>query len=512
MLDGPLPTDLWTFGGVSVNADRYLVAALVVIAALGVGLLGRATKFGLATRATAENENGAVLLGISVNTIGALNWMLAAVLAALAMILAAPIINSLDPPTTSLLIVPALGAALLGRLSSVGVAAATGLAIGMVQSELRAAQSEWDWLSGLGLDQGLPFVLVLVALVLRSDRRLGRGETAVSQRLPPAPDPRRTLVFTFWIVAVSVAGLYVLDSDWRNAIIFSAIGTIMALSVIVLTGFVGQISLATFALAGTAGFAMVRAGDELGLGFPWAPLVGILVAVAVGTLAGLPAIRIRGLTLAIASLAAAVAVEELVFKWGWFSGGLTGARVEPASLPGIDLDVSAVGDGFPRREFGFLCLAVMLLAMVLVVNLRRSVTGRQWLAVRANERAAEAVGISSPRVKLSANAVAAFLAGTGGCLTAYQNTFVSADSFRALESLLIVAITYLAGIAAPVAALIAGALTERGVLTVVMDSINEDVPRYQFAVNGLVLMVAAVRFPAGIVGTVGPYARQGTAP
>lgn len=509
VLDGPLPSGLVTFGDVRVDADRYLLAGGVVAVAVGLSLLGRYTNFGLATRANAENETGAVLLGISADRISAINWILATVLAGLAMILAAPILNSLDPSVQSLLIVPALGAALLGRFQSIGVAAAAGLGIGMLMSEISAAQSEWDALQGIGLQQGLPFLLVLVALVARGDRVMPRGER-IHSHLPAAPAPTVSVVATVGFVVACSIGLVTLDSEWRLAIIFTAIAAVMALSVIVLTGFVGQISLATFALAGTAGFTMVKVGDAWGVGFPWAPLLGTVAAVALGTLAGLPAIRIRGLTLAIASLAAAVAIEELVFKWEWFTGGVGGAAVDPPRLPGVDLDIAAPGALFPRREFGFLVLAVLAFAVYLVVNLRRSPTGREWLAVRANERAAEAIGISAPRVKLSANAVAAFLAGLGGTLTAYQNGFVSASSFASLKSLVLVAMTYLAGIAAPAAALVAGALTEKGLLTVAMDRIDDGASQYQFAVSGMFLVIAAIKFPSGIVGTTTRLRRPAT--
>jgi branched-chain amino acid transport system permease protein len=501
-IDGPLPNGIVELGGTFIPADRYLLAAIVVIAALTISALGKFTNFGLATRANAENENGAVLLGISADQVSALNWMLATLVAGGAMILAAPILNNLDPATTALLVVPALGAALLARFSSVGIAAAAGLGIGMLQSEIQAAQSEWDSLNGLGLAEGLPFLLVLLALTLRSDRIVGRGDLQMP-RLPSAPDPTRTMGVTIIVVALGVIGLFTLESEWRQAIIFSAISGVMALSVIALTGFVGQISLATFALAGTAAFSMVKAGDLLGLGFPWTPILGTLVAVIVGTLAGLPAIRVRGLTLAIASLAAAVAVEQLLFKWDWLTGGggIEGAKPDTPAVFGVDLQITASGANFPRREFGILCLLALLFAMYIVVNLRRSSTGRQWLAVRANERAAEAIGISAPRVKLSANAVAAFLAGIAGTLTAYQNNIVATTSFGAIKSLVLVAMTYLAGIAAPAAALLAGGLTEKGLLTVGMDQMNDDASQYQFAISGLFLIIAAIKLPSGGIGT-----------
>ncbi len=497
-LVGPLSPRLVDGLGLRVPADRYLMAlgTLGVIAILWA--VDRWTRFGLATRAAAENERGAVLLGLSPTTIGLVNWILAAVLAGLALIAAAPLAG-LDPGGTSLLIVPALGAALVGAFRSIVVAGLAGLAIGMAQSEILNLQASSEWLPDVGLQQGIPFLIVVVALVLLG-RRLPDRATVVSTRLPLAPEPRRTMAVTAVVVGLGVVGLLVLDSSYRLGIIVSAIATIVALSVIVLTGLVGQISLATFALAGTAGFSMVRVGASLGWGFPLAPMVGISVAVGVGLLAGLPAVRVRGLTLAVTTLAASIAIEQLLFRWSWFTGADEGARVSEPSLFGINLGISAPGDAYPRVAFGILTLVAMMGAMAMVVNLRQGATGRRWLAVRANERAAEAAGIPVAQVKLGATAVAAALAGLAGVLLAYEQQVVSGSSYGALASLVAVAIAYLAGIAIPAAALVAGVLASGGLLTVVLDAINDGSSKYQFAVNGLLLMVVAVRFPAGLVG------------
>ena len=497
-LVGPLSPRLVDGLGLRVPADRYLMAlgTLGVIAILWA--VDRWTRFGLATRAAAENERGAVLLGLSPTTIGLVNWILAAVLAGLALIAAAPLAG-LDPGGTSLLIVPALGAALVGAFRSIVVAGLAGLAIGMAQSEILNLQASSEWLPDVGLQQGIPFLIVVVALVLLG-RRLPDRATVVSTRLPLAPEPRRTMAVTAVVAGLGVVGLLVLDSSYRLGIIVSAIATIVALSVIVLTGLVGQISLATFALAGTAGFSMVRVGASLGWGFPLAPMVGISVAVVVGLLAGLPAVRVRGLTLAVTTLAASIAIEQLLFRWSWFTGADEGARVSEPSLFGINLGISAPGDAYPRVAFGILTLVAMMGAMAMVVNLRQGATGRRWLAVRANERAAEAAGIPVAQVKLGATAVAAALAGLAGVLLAYEQQVVSGSSYGALASLVAVAIAYLAGIAIPAAALVAGVLASGGLLTVVLDAINDGSSKYQFAVNGLLLMVVAVRFPAGLVG------------
>ncbi|MEQ1785510.1 MAG: ABC transporter permease [Acidimicrobiales bacterium] len=504
-LEGPLSSRLVEAFGLRVPADRYALAALTIVVIAVLWGVDRWTRFGLATRGAAENERGAVLLGLSPTSIGVTNWILASMLAGLALIAAAPL-SGLDPGGTSLLIVPALGAALVGSFRSIVIAGLAGLGIGMLQSEFLNVQAGSTWLPDVGLQQGIPFLIVVVALVVLG-RRLPDRAAVVTNRLPEAPEPRHTMALTAVVAAFGVVGLLVLDSAYRSGIIVSAIATIVALSVVVLTGLVGQISLATFALAGTAGFAMVRVTESVGLAFPMAPVVGVTVAIGVGLLAGLPAVRVRGLTLAVTTLAASIAIEELLFRWSWFTGAAVGARAPEPRLFGLDLGISAPGDAYPRVAFGVLVLLAMVAAMAVVVNLRQGATGRRWLAVRANERAAEASGIPVAQVKLGATAVAAALAGLAGVLLAYQQQVVSAGSYGALQSLVAVAIAYLAGIAIPAAALLAGALAAGGLLTVVLDAINPDSSKYQFAVNGLLLIVVAVRYPAGVVGAIGKRRR-----
>ena len=505
-LDGPLPSDLRTVLGVQAPTDRWLLGVLTLAIATGLWALYRYTAFGLATRASAESEEGALLLGLAPTPIGLVNWMLAVAIGAIAVIAAAPV-TGLDPTGTSLLIVPALGAALLGRFEAVWLTVFAGLGIGMLQSELFNVQRTSDWLPEIGIQQGVPFLVVLIALMWRGSTLPGRDALSVG-RLPPALAPTHTIAVTALASVAGIVGLYALDSEWRLAIIISAIAAITALSIIVLTELVGQMSLATFALAGTAAFAMIRSAESLGLPFPFAPILGIGVAVVVGTLAGLPAFRVRGLTLAVATLAASIAIEELLFKWSWFSGGASGSTVPEPSIFGIDLGISAVGDAYPKQAFGVLVLLCMFGSMVVVVNLRQRSTGRRWLAVRANERAAEAAGVSAVRAKLTANALASGLAGLSGVLIAYERQAISGSSFAALQSLFAMAIAYLAGIATPVAALLAGVLTAGGLLTILLDTLSEGSSKYQFTMNGLLLIVVAVRFPAGVIGTFGSLVRR----
>jgi branched-chain amino acid transport system permease protein len=502
-----LPRDAVEVLGSVMPQDRFWLAALVVAATTALAAVYRFTRFGLATRAAAESEKGAVLLGLSPDRLGAINWMLAAVLAGLAVVLAEPIAG-IDPSSTSLLIVPALAAALVGRFTSFAATAAAGLAIGMSQSWLLTYQADHDWVPD-GIQVGLPLLLIIGLMAVRGELLPTRG--ALHESHPPrSPRPARVGATAVVLGGAAVVALLTAESDWRRAIILSAIYALLALSVVVLTGYVGQISLAPVAFAGIAAFSMVKLTDW-GLGFPLAPLGGALVATAVGLLLALPAVRVRGMNLAIATVAGAVAIEELVLGWGWFTGGGMGRRVAAPEFAGIDLGIAAPGAAYPRVAFGIVCVVVLALCCVAVANLRRGSTGLWFLAVRSNERAAAAAGIDVRAVKLAAFGLSSFLAGLGGCLVAYQRGNLSASSFAVFESLALLALTYLAGIAGVAGALLAGVFARDGILTLLM---GQESSRYQFAINGFALIVVAVVYPNGITGAVralGHRLRRGAA-
>ncbi len=490
-----LPDGVVTIAGLEVPQDRIWLLALVVVVTGSLAALYHLSRFGLATRAAAENEKGAVLLGHSPDRLAAANWMLASMLAGAAVILIAPIAG-LNPSATSLLIVPALAAALLGGFRSFVGTSAAGLAIGMVQSEVLNLRTDWTWLPDLGFQQGLPFLLIVAALVWRGES-LPTRSTLRTGHFPRSPRPVRVGWWATGLAGAAIVGLLTLGSDWRQAIIVSSVFALIALSIVVLTGYVGQISLMPMALAGIGAFAMIKLTASGGVPFPLAPLLAALVAVGVGLIAGVPAVRVRGMNLAIATLAAAVAIEELVLKWGWFTGGLEGADVPTPRLFGIDLGISATGGDFPRAAFGILCVVVLAATAVIVANLRRSSTGLRWLAVRANERAAAAAGVDVARTKLGAFAFSSFLAGLGGTLLAYQYDTLSVNSFLVFQSLALLAVTYLGGIASIAGALVAGAMTDGGLLSVATGGGGNQT---QFAINGLALIAVAALYPEGITG------------
>jgi ABC-type branched-subunit amino acid transport system permease subunit len=221
------------------------------------------------------------------------------------------------------------------------------------------------------------------------------------------------------------------------------------------------------------------------------------MAVVIGVVVGLPAVRVRGMNLAIATLAAATAIEELLLKWSWFTGGDVGITVEAPTLFGLDLGISAPGAANNRAAFGIVCIVTLAIVALVVVNLRSSPTGLHWLGVRANERAAASVGTDTTRTKLMAFAVSSFIAGIGGALYAYGHPNLSAGSFTIFASLALIALVYLGGIASVAGALIAGVLAEGGIA-----SAGQTGSQTQFAISGLALIVVAIVYPNGISGAL----------
>jgi branched-chain amino acid transport system permease protein len=455
----------------------------------------------------ADDVTATALLGWSPEAVAAVNWALASVLAALAGVLAAPIV-SLNPTTYSLLVVPALAAALAGGLSSFGGTVAAGLALGMVQSLLTDLAADVAWLGRPGVRDGLPFVLIVAAMALRGRRRgrprwSGADQPAPARPpMPVSPRPARPVVAAAAGSAAVVLALFTLGPELRLALIQSLIGAVVCLSLVLLTGYSGQISLAQMALAGVAGFALSRLATDAGVAFPVAPLLAALAAGAVGALLGLPALRLRGVDLALVTLAGAVAVEELVFKDPLVTGGVGGSPVPDPRLLGLDLGIGGPGaQNHPRAVFGLLVLAVLVAIGLALARLRRGRHGRRLLAVRANERAAAASGVNVAATKLSAFIASAFVAGLGGALLAYAQGRVSFASFGIFVSLAYLAVTYLGGIARIAGALVGAALVGGGLLVTAADRLAS-LGRYQLLATGLGLVAVAVRFPDGLAAAV----------
>ena len=319
---------------------------------------------------------------------------------------------------------------------------------------------------------------------------------------PPAIRNKRVLPVAFAAAAVV---LFFLGPTWRTAATNSITGAIVCLSLVVLTGFAGQISLAQMAFAGISGFALAKLAVHLLLPFPVGLVLGASVATIFGVVFSLPALRIRGVHLAIVTLAAAVTVADFVFANPTWTG-LGGAPVPAPHLFGLQIAPSApynFGDHqFPNPLFGIACLVVLLVMVLIVSNVRRSQLGSHMLAVRANERAAAAVGINAVHTKIIAFTLAAFIAGIGGALEGYASGVVTSDEFGATTLILIFAFAYLGGISSIGGALIASLFVPSGILTSAAQHIGISA-NYLVLLGGLGVIINAVQAPEGIAGAVG---------
>jgi ribose/xylose/arabinose/galactoside ABC-type transport system permease subunit len=184
---------------------------------------------------------------------------------------------------------------------------------------------------------------------------------------------------------------------------------------VVITGYVGQIWVVQLALAGASGFTVSHMAENFHIPFPFDALIGIAVAVAIGVVTAFSAVRVRGVSLAVVTLAGAVAIQNFGFYNPTWGGGTTGSGVPELTLFGLDLGTNAgfrgIDGDVPSPVFGWVALACCVLLCVMVGFIRRGTLGRRMLAVRSNERAASAAAINPRTVKLWAFTIAAFIAG-----------------------------------------------------------------------------------------------------
>jgi branched-chain amino acid transport system permease protein len=492
-----------------VPVNQLILSGVVIILTIGLWAMYRFTRFGLATRAAAEDERHLSLVGHSPLLVSGGNWVFSGMVVALFAVLTAPIDGSVDPSTITFLIVPALAAALIGRFTSFGWATAGGLAIGMSQALIQYLSTK-SWFptaqgSALpGVRESVPVVIILLTLAFQKRGLVGRGSLG-NVRLPFAPSPRHVLKKLGVGTIIGIVGFLVLSPDWRLAEINTLVGVGICLSFVILTGFVGQVSLAQMVLAGFSGFTLAKLSTSAGIGFPIAPLIGALSAMVIGVLTGFPALRVRGVQLAVVTLAAAFAIQTLVFQNPVWSGGLQGASVPPPRLLGLHFgptDPTSFGDGnIPNPWFGVFCLVVIVVLCGFTSSLRGSSWGRRMLAVRANERAAAAAGVSVKQTKLVSFAISAFVAGIAGALSGYRFGSVTPDYFGIFQSLSFLAFAYMGGITSVTGAVIGGFLVTNGILFTVLQKWIGVGPTYSILIGGLGLILTVVANPEGIAGT-----------
>ena len=493
--------------------------AAVIVGAI-VWALYKYTRFGMATRAAASNEKGAVLLGYSPQRLAATNWVVASLVATLAAILVGPIQGPITPVGLTALIVPALAAALIGSLKSVPITIAGGIALGMANSLLRERSDDWfEWTRiERGIVSALPLIVIVAVLFLRGRSLPVRG-TVEEQRLPLSPYPVRVPQHAVVWITVLAFFAFVFENSGIRTVFAGAIQTslvfmIIMLSLVVLTGYTGQISLMQMSLAGVAAFFMARMmadgtvqGSGLsavsGPGLPWplAALAGVAVAVLVGLVLGLPAVRIRGVQLAVVTIAAAVTIQDVYLDNDKLTGLVSGApaTIVPPGLFGLDIGARSERAQNDNPGFAIFEVVVLVVLAIAVANIRRSGLGRRFLSVRANERAAAASGINVARTKLLAFGISAAIAGIGGVMLAFKQVEVSSANFPYTASLALLAFAYLGGITSINGAVVGGLLVAGGLAAVTSNYFYAStIESYLGIIGGLGMILTAIIHPEGI--------------
>ncbi|MYR08149.1 ABC transporter permease [Gordonia sp. SID5947] len=494
-----LPDKTFEFAGAVVNVSDVILAGIAIAIAAILWAYFRLTRLGVATRAGAEDELAARLVGYSPDRLAAIIWVLTGAATGLIVILAAFTIG-LNVTSYTFFVIPALAVALLGRLTSFGIACGAGLLLGSFQAVITwlTTKDWWPEWAQAGLGEALPFVVIVVALFLLGGRIPSRGSLGDVQ-MPAVRIPRIRLIPTIGVLAATVAAILLTSGTWRFGVVTSIILSLIALSLVLLTGYLGQISLASMAFAGAAGFALSKLTVNWHVPFPLSILLAALIATALGILVGIPALRIRGAQLAVVTLAAAIAIQSFVFNNPEITAYEGNMIVDP-TLFGFDLGVRD-GTNLVTVRFALMVLLVVAVATLVVMRLMAGSTGRSFLAVRSNERAAASVGINVAATKLLGFALSAFLAGVGGCLIGYSRGQLSAGSFTVMVGLTLLAMTYVGGITSVSGAFIAGVIGPLGVGYVFLNQTLDLGEYYEIiAAGGLLLM--AVLNPVGVSGAM----------
>jgi branched-chain amino acid transport system permease protein len=233
----------------------------------------------------------------------------------------------------------------------------------------------------------------------------------------------------FWyglVMVVLVAAPWLFAEYWLAQLTFVLIYSIVGLGLMLLAGFTGLFSIGHAAFLGVGAYTQA-VFVNMGVPFPIALLLAALLSAAVGVVVGLPALRVKGIYLGIATLSFGFIVVEVLARWESVTGGNSGIHVKKPNLFGVSVD-SASG-------FYFLCLVITVLATLGILNLLRSPTGRAFVAIRDSEISAQSMGIHLARYKTLSFSISAALAGIGGALYAHKLTFISPDQFDILQSI-----------------------------------------------------------------------------
>ncbi|MFI1733304.1 ATP-binding cassette domain-containing protein [Streptomyces acidicola] len=446
---GPSPAVSWQpMDGVGIDSDQLITWVVTAVVAVGLWVLMRHTPLGLRLRAAVDNRSLVELRGMSADRLSSVAWMVSSGLAGLAGVLATPLLGLSAHDFTLFLFVSAT-AAVLGRFASVPLAFAGGLGLGVLQNLVAGYASFAERITGFRT--AVPFLILFAGLLVLTRRQRTAGTATVDA--PPVDHlagrswVRRWGPWTVAAVLPAVA-LYTVTTPFWSGIIAQGLAiSLVFVSFTVVTGLGAMVSLAqaTFVTA-----AALVAGLLMSHGWPFAAAaaVGTCAAAVLGALVALPALRLGGRSLALATLALAFLADQVLFQMGWLRNGDTGWAIPRPVLGPLDLS--------DDRAMGVAMIVLVTVVVAALSALRDSPSGRAMLAVRSAPAAAMASGVSVVRTKLTLFTLSAGLAGFGGVMYASYSTRITATDFTAMTGLVWLAVVVAAGVRRPQYAVVAG--------------------------------------------------------
>jgi branched-chain amino acid transport system permease protein len=439
-----LHIDVYTFHSAEILAVAVVPA---VLAFLGWFLLR--TDAGIAIRAAAENSDRAQLLGVPVRWLATIVWTIAGALAVLTYMLSAPF-EGVKPGVASngpTVLVPMLAVAIVARMESLPTAFGAGIALGIMEALVR-----WNTTGSPALIWPIYLGVIIVALLAQSGRMSRAEESGTSSWsavgvLKPIPDELKKLPEVVWfrraLLAAVIAAFIVIPHGWgsSNQLLagFAIVWAMVGVSLVVLTGWAGQISLGQFGVAGVAGVVGGNMVAHWNADFFFVILAAGAVGAIVALLVGLPALRIKGLFLAVTTLAVAVALDQYFLNQSTFPQfiPLDGVK-RPLLLQRFNLN--------GNYQLYLTCLAFLGLSILVTMGMRKARAGRVLIGVRDNERAAAAVSVPTTNVKLAGFAVAGVIAGVAGALDVYLLSALNPGSFPPVDSMTIFGYSVIGGL------------------------------------------------------------------
>jgi branched-chain amino acid transport system permease protein len=493
-IDQPFSAE-FTYGGVTFNATDIMTMIAVPVAFLALGLFLTRTNFGIAIVASAERADRAATLGIPVRRLHTVVWIIATVLAYIAMFLRAGAVGlPIGQVLSATFLVQALAAAVFGRFERLAVIASAGIGLGIVDQAMTFQDGNKP-----AYNDAVLFVIVLVGLLVVRRGGTGRVDSDASSTWQAArevrPIPRelarlpevRAVRAAMWaVIGIFVVTLPMWMSNSRLSLAtIIVLFAIVAASLVVLTGWAGQVSLGQMAFVGVG----AAVGGALTSNEDWDLLPAILVAGFVGAasavIVGYPAIRRRGLTLAVSTLAFALFVSSYLLNPTIFDEWLPGRRIDRGSiLWSIPLDSEA--------RFFYVSLAFLALALAMVVGIRRSRTGRVLVAIRENELAARSYGINATRSTLAAFALSGFLAASAGALYVHQQQGLAVEPFLTQRSLELFSMVVIGGLGSLPGAVLGAVYVRSADFFLPLD--------WQFLATGIGLLAVLLLLPSGLGG------------